>query len=107
MARETLRDRILARVATALGLGPTALPRGTSDMTPLLMPTMMDRFDLDRRALEANNPDLVHMLEARCSACAVKGLCIESLARGVTADGAAGFCPNASIFATLRPRKAS
>ncbi|MFA7430515.1 MAG: hypothetical protein WCZ23_10195 [Rhodospirillaceae bacterium] len=107
MARETLRDRILARVATALGLEPTVVPRGTPELAPLLLPAMMERFDLDRTALASNNPDLAHMLEERCRACAVKGLCFESLARGVTADAAAGFCPNASIFTVLRPRKAS
>lgn len=107
MAQETLRERILARVATALGLPDRVIPKGEPDLTPLLMPAMMERFDLDRRALADNNPDLVRMLESRCGRCAVKGLCMESLARGVSAEAAAGFCPNASIFTTLRSRRAS
>lgn len=107
MEHETLRERIMARVAAALGLNNHPAPTGKPDLAPLLMPTMMERFDLDRSALSANNPDLVRMLEAHCRQCAVKGLCMDALAHGVTAEGAQGFCPNASTFETLRPRKVS
>lgn len=102
MERETLRDRIMARVAAALGMGDHPPPSGKPDLAPLLMPTMMERFGLDRSVLAATSPDLVSMLEARCRQCAVKSLCMDALSRGVTVEGAQLFCPNASTFETLR-----
>lgn len=106
MTRPSLRERILARVGAALGL-PRRPPDRHADLSPLLMPAMMTRFDLDHAALRDNNPDLVRLLEGRCRVCAVKGLCQEALARGVGPEGAQGFCANASLFESLRPRKAS
>lgn len=102
----SLRERLLARVGAALGL-PRRSPDTHPELSPLLMPTMMKRFDLDHAALSDNNPDLARLLEGRCRECAVKGLCLEALAHGVTAEGARGFCVNASIFESLGPRKAS
>lgn len=106
MTRTSLRDRILERVGLAFGLARRP-PDRRPELTPLLMPAMVRRFDLDHAALRDNNPDLVRLLEGRCRECVVKGLCADALAHGVTAEAAAGFCVNASVFESLRPRKVS
>ena len=71
-------------------------------ITSNLLPRLMRHIGLDPTALEKEEAQLFRHMQSKCAMCESQDQCVAALEAGEEFAEFAGFCPNASVFETLR-----
>lgn len=95
------------RVAKDLKLTPTELKELASkgpNAADLLL-KMLAALNVDRKALENSDPNVMQDLQRLCTTCGAKKRCEHELADGTAVDHFQEFCPNAFTLDALLNRE--
>jgi len=71
-------------------------------ITSNLLPRLMRHIGLDPTAIEKEEAQLFRHMQSKCAMCESQDQCVAALESGEEFAEFAGFCPNASVFETLR-----